>query len=389
MEKKIKIAQVSEYSFALLMFFLPLWRWVENILLAVLILIFFSERKKGINLTNILKNSGVIFFLYLILRSLLDSQFLNDFSSISILLPLLLIPIFFTNLTTDQLNKGLFFLFLGILVMQIIASAGIIDYYFFSVGKKIRLSNYSEINQIISFERPYLGFFSAINVILAYHFFTLKNYWLYLSSILISLILVIVISARLSFIIVILTLFALILDQIKNKTLVIIPLIVIVLTSSVYLILQKNSLFQRFYAIKKDARSIIWTGAIQQINTTKNYVFGNGGQAEIRNTLLEYYKHKAIYKYPPEKKRFIRMNYNTHNQFLNEFVRGGIFGVFLFVFPFFYLFFRNSKEFNIIAILLLFAIFSFCFVENVLARQKGVYLFALILAITNSFYEKK
>ena len=45
MEKKIKIAQVSEYSFALLMFFLPLWRWVENILLAVLILIFFNLLK--------------------------------------------------------------------------------------------------------------------------------------------------------------------------------------------------------------------------------------------------------------------------------------------------------------------------------------------------------
>ena len=389
MENKFKIAQVSTYTFALLMFFLPLWRWVENILLAILILCFFVERKKIINRAAILKNSLIFFAIYVAFRSLVDGQFLNDFPEIIKLLPLLLIPFGINNLTKEQLNIGLLFLFLGILVMQIGSSIGVLDYYFFSDGKKIRLSNYAKINQIIGFERPYLGFFSVINVILAYYFFTLKKQWLYLLPILMSLILIIVISARLSFIIVILILLALILQQIKKKAIILIPLILMVFLSSIYLVFQKNSLTQRFYAINKDARSIIWKGAIEQLNTTKNYFFGNGGQKEIRDNLLEYYKNTAVFVYPPEKDRFVRVNYNTHNQFLNEFIRGGAIGLLLFMFPFLNLFYKNVINFNIISIFLLFSIFSFCFVENILERQKGIYLLALILGITYNFYEKK
>jgi O-antigen ligase len=389
MEKKFNLVQVSTYSFALLLFFLPLWRWVENILLGLLVLIFIITRKKTINISNLLKTSTILFVLYVFLRSTIDYKFVSVFSETLTLIPLLFIPIAFTIITKQQLNKGLLFLFLGILTMQIIASIGIVDYYLFTEAKKIRLSNSAIINEILKFERPYLGFFSAINVILAYYLYMLKKQWIYLLPISISLVLVIVISARLSFIIIFLILFILVLNQLKNKVKILIPLIVMILLTILYLSLQKNSLIQRFYAIKRDSRNIIWKGGMEQINSTKNYIFGNGSQNEIRDNLLNYYKYKAKFNYAPEKKRFIRENYNIHNQFLNEFIRGGFLGVVLLIAPLFIIFYKNLTHFNIISILLLFAIFSFCLVENILERQKGVYLLAIILATTNKFYEKK
>ena len=253
----------------------------------------------------------------------------------------------------------------------------------------MRLSNYSKINQILGFERPYLGFFSALNVIIAYYFFNQKKHLIYLLPILISLVLVIIVSARLSFIIIFLTLLTVLLKKIDTKVKLLIPIIVMIVSSLVYLIVQKNPLSQRFYAIKKDSRTIIWQGAIEQINNTKNYIFGNGGQKEIRDNLLDYYKNRAKYKYPPEKNRYIRVNYNTHNQYLNELIRGGVFGVLLLIFPFCYMFVKNIIKFEIISMLLLFSVFSFGLVENILERQQGVYVFAIILATTNKFYEKK
>ena len=363
-----------------MMFLLPLWRWMENILLGIMFVVFIISKEK-IDLRNVLKYSSVLFFLYVVLRSFVDNQLIIDLSEIVRLIPLLLIPFAFNNLKKNHLEKGMFFMLMGILLMQLVSSIGIIEYYYFSEGKKIRLSNFARINDILYFERPYLGFFSLLSVILSYNFIkTFKN-WIYVTPIFISLVLIIIISARLSFVLTIITLLIVIYDQIRNRVKLSLPIMLILIISSVYLIANKNSLIQRFYAIKRDSRTIIWKGAIQQIESTNSYLFGNGGQKEIREDLLIYYKNKAKFNSNAQKSRFTRVNYNTHNQYLNELIRGGFIGLFMLLFPIFILLLKNYKVSNIIPILLLFSIFSFGIVENILDRQKGVYLLGIILFI--------
>jgi hypothetical protein len=109
MENKFIITQISTYSFAFLMFFLPLWRLIDNILLGVLMILFFVTKNKTINIFNLIKTSTIVFVIYIALRSFIDHQLANDFSELLKLLPLLLIPFAFNILTKEQVNKGLFF----------------------------------------------------------------------------------------------------------------------------------------------------------------------------------------------------------------------------------------------------------------------------------------
>ena len=78
----------------------------------------------------------------------------------------------------------------------------------------------------------------------------------------------------------------------------------------------------------------------------------------------------------------LKKKYNTHNQFLSELIRGGVLGLFLFIFPIIIAIKENIKKKNIINISILVSIVLFLLVENLLERQIGVYLLAIVLTIT-------
>lgn len=376
----IKNNNISVYSYYLLMLFLPLSLLFGNIFLGILFLSILFQKEKPKKVNNIISWSLIVFVGYVILNGILNSSFVSELDNYKMLIPLILIPYCINNMEKKALNRGFIFLVFGILYIQFSAFIGIIDYYYFTDGKKYALKNYSKINNILYYERPYLGYFSVLNIIISYYIFKkLKKKTVAILIFIISLMLIIIISARLSILTVfLLTIIVAYIELNKNQKVIVFCCLTGLLTLFFF---NKSSLKSRFLQINKDARVVIWSGAYSSFQKTNNHMLGSGSQVKTRTELLNHYMHYQKYESTDERNRFIKKNYNTHNQYINELLRGGILGLIIFTFPqlfnLFWGFKRVDKTFNL---LLLISILSFCMVENILERQIGVYLYALILS---------
>jgi O-antigen ligase len=383
MNKQI-IIKLSNYSYFLMMFFLPISLLMGNVFLGILFLsILFQKRKIEFNKTVIF--SLLIFFLFTLINGLLKVDYSIEQNNYIKLLPILLLPYSLGSMSKEIRIKGLVFLFFGVLFIQIHSIIGVIDYYYFTEGKKYALKNYSKINEILHYERPYLGYFSVLNIIISYHFF--KKYNKKLLAVLItlfSLLLIFIISARLAIIIALIVgLIILFVEFNKKKR--IISFSVLLMTIFVFMY-SDSPLKHRLNQINNDARVVIWTGAVESLKKTDRFFFGSGSQTNTRENLLNYYKAHESFTSEDEKNRFITKNYNVHNQYLNEILRGGIFGLIIFIIPQILLLFRNLfNESSTLELLFLISIICFCFVENILDRQVGVYLYAILLSFSSMF----
>ncbi|KGL62082.1 O-antigen ligase family protein [Polaribacter sp. Hel1_85] len=385
MKNKISL-KISTYSYLLLMFFLPISLLLDNIFLIIMFLstLFNVKKVRDNKVTYYL----LAFYLFILFNGLLNYELVLEKENYIKLLPFLLIPFCLENIDNEIKLKGLFFLFISIIIIQVNSVYGIINYYYFTEGKKYALKNYSKINEILNYERPYLGFFSALNIIICFYFFSIKRKrFLSILIAVFSLILIIVISARLAIIVVFFTGVIIFFKEISRRK-VMIALFVLIGTLLIVL-LSDSSLKERFNQIGNDARVVTWNGAIHSFNNTNKYVFGSGSGQKTRIDLLEYYKNYEGFISQDEKNRFISKNYNTHNQYLNELLRGGFIGFFLLLIPQIILLYFNFKKNNVIGLMFLIAIMSFSLVENILDRQVGVYLYALLLSLTRITYKVK
>jgi hypothetical protein len=370
-----------------MMFFLPLSLVLDNIFLGIMFLSIVFNLKK-------LTKSRVFYYLlflllFTVLNSILNNCFFIESENILRLLPLILIPFCLGNIEKNTRRKGLVFLSFAIVIIQLNAIYGIINYYYFTEGKKYALKNYSKINEILNYERPYLGFFSAINVTLSYYYFKLKNKrrWLNISLAIFSLVLIVIISARLAITIVFFTSLVVILVKLNKKYILKTTLLFI---GVIFLIFCSNSsLRERFKQISKDARVVTWKGASVIFLKNSKYIFGSGSEQDTRVNLLEYYRNYDGFDSAAEQNRFINKNYNTHNQYINELLRGGFVGLLLLIIPQAILLYKSVSKKNVLSFMFLVSIMSFSFVENILARQIGVYLFALLLSLSSISYKER
>ncbi|MNT32789.1 hypothetical protein D3C72_1686870 [compost metagenome] len=76
---------------------------------------------------------------------------------------------------------------------------------------------------------------------------------------------------------------------------------------------------------------------------------------------------------------FQTRNYNSHNSFIEFYLIGGIIGLLVFLSFFVYLIYNYRISFPDFGIIL--ALFLFCFVENIMQRQVGCYMFSIITFI--------
>jgi len=373
--------KTANYSYYLLMFFLPISLLLGNIFLSFLFLsILLQKGRKTFNNGVII--SLAVFFLFILINGLSSTNFGVEQNNYKKIIPLILIPFSIINLEKKTRLKGLLFLFFGVLIIQLNSVAGIIDYYYFSEGKKYALKNYSKINEIINYERPYLGYFSVVNIIISYYLFKEKNKKiLAIIATIFSLFLILIISARLSIITILFLIIITVFIEFNKKNRLIALSGLIVLSLLFYF--NNSSLKHRFSQINKDARVVIWKGALNSFTNTENKITGSGSQVNTRKELLDHYKMNDSFESVDEKNRFITKNYNTHNQYLNEILRGGIIGLVIFVFPQLLNLYSNfRKENSILGLLFLLSILCFCLVENILDRQIGVYLYAFILSFS-------
>ena len=384
--KKQLLSNLSNYFYFLLMFFLPISLRIENVFLGMLFLstVFNPKKRTPSNIKYYL----LAFFLFTLINGFLNNYFIVEKENFLRLLPFIFLPFCLEKIDAEIKLKGLIFLLIGILIIQLHSVYGIIDYYYFTEGKKYPLKNYSKINEILNYERPYLGFFSVLNIIICFYYFSVnkkKVLSIFICSFSIGLI--IVVSARLAIIIVVLISLIAMCRDFKRKNIAItlvtlIGLVLIIMTSN-------SSLKDRFSQISKDARVVTWKGAISLYFKSSNYIFGSGSEQNTRDNLLEHYENYDEFCSEDEKNRFINKNYNTHNQYINELLRGGIVGLLLLLIPQIILFYFGIIRNDTLTLMFLVAILSFSFVENILGRQVGVYLYVLLLILTSIPYKAK
>ena len=325
----------------------------------------------------------VIFLSFVLIKSILVGQFLEDLSVIKKLFQTLLIIILSSGLKVSSLEWLKFGVVLGSLAAV-----------FYSLVKIILLIintasfNFAEgpvINETLPVQRLYLGLLCTISLILVLERFFKKQKKINLFLALIFTVFIFLIAARIAIITIILVLLYYLQSKLHRKFKIIALFSVLVLTF--FIISNTPSLSKRilhsdhqvsdtyFQKIQKhEPRYIIWKHSLSLID--KNHALFGYGFEGYQNKLLKKYE-----KIPQLKKRewFIQEQFNSHNQFLDVLLSQGLFGLIIFLL-FIYNLFKESLGSDT-KFLLLLTVIMFFMVYNNFHRVIGVFIFALIYSL--------
>jgi O-antigen ligase len=246
-------------------------------------------------------------------------------------------------------------------------------------------------NAVLVLERPYAGIFSIICIILSFDQILLrtKGKQLFIASLLLSIFFVFFISIRISIVtlFILFLLYGLFYLKVYWKKKAIFSMVIFFIFITVFL-LNKN-IAKRFFiddnlnqtfktTVKFEPRVIIWSCA-SDISKQENFsvLFGTDSYSNIKQSLTKCYSEK-LSDYS-RRNWFVETSFNTHSQFIDLYLIGGIFAILLFA-----LFLINSllisyKDFCSVAIIISFLMFFL--IENVFHRQFGCFIFTIFTSL--------
>jgi O-antigen ligase len=254
------------------------------------------------------------------------------------------------------------------------------------------------VGEVLVTERVYLALVSVISFVFSLDLITRatkRNKIILIINIIIIVLFILLISARMALLsLLLIGVYNLLF--LKKFKLLVLGFILGGLFLSIAFILNEN-LQNRFFYKNKEATFVenfkkweprveIWQCVfiLHGENTVSHKLFGYGSFKTTQEKLLSCYSESI--DDPTKKKWFLKIQYNTHNQFFDFLLALGTFGVILFLTPILLLIYKCRS--NRINISLLMAFLMVCLVENCLHRQIGVYLFGLLLiTVMSSFKE--
>ena len=262
---------------------------------------------------------------------------------------------------------------------------------FYSKFHFLPLSDGWATNAVLLLERPYAGIFSLICIVLSLEQLILKTRFrlIYLASLLLSIFFIFLISIRISILslIAITAIYGVFYLKVSIKKKILSFSIGTLLFLS-FIMLNPN-IAKRFFveeSINKsitqfkelEPRVIIWDCAYQ-VTQQKDFsvLFGTTSYTNMKESMLSCYD-DSIQDYS-RKQWFLFRKYNTHNQYLDFYLIGGVLSlILLFLFLYFYIV-KNRSNFFAIAIISSF--FIMMSVENIFHRQFGCLIFAIFVAL--------
>lgn len=359
----------------------------------LLILLPFTVKKKDLfKLKNIIFLLYFILILWIVIITILTKRY-EDIKIIKkMIIPLL---IFIISLPKLKVKSSIIGFVLGSVITFIISIINIIVYA--KEKTTFQFANGEEINNILYTERPYLGYISVMSFcLLMYlkHFAknTFQIVLIYILSAGIFLFLF-VISARLSIITVFLIIIYLILiGKILYKYKI--GLFVFLIAIAIGAFFTNNNLKERFFInkyddlkfsgfIKEEPRTYIWNCVFEYLGENP-ITFKGIGFYNIEKYMTLCFSSSNKFINNGQREWFVKNHYNTHNQFLDFYLGGGIIAFVLFLSLFLILIFKLYK--NKFSISLIFSLGLFCLFENMLHRQEGGYLFGITLILTLILY---
>ncbi len=388
---KYRLEKTYTYLAALICLSIPFMTYAKafvNIIMICLFLILILTLKKD-KITGLFNPHYLkIFFgflIFVILFSLFNQSFFDDFSETRKIAQTLLLLIVFSQVKNK--NILIFSFIAGTFISTFITDINIINYYLNSFEFLI---SKGAVEDLFITQRLYLGFFIVVSILLLLERFiktsNKKTKYICLLFLVFFLISLFLIASRSAIAIAFLTLASSIIYHIKNKYRI--GLLLVTTIVFLVIILNNKTLSKRFLYSDDSTRNSfiekiktheprydIWKFSTQIFNEYKPYFFGIGTY-KTQQMLIKKYKLMPIEK---RKSWFIERNFNTHNQYLDIIISYGCVGLILFLIllkEIVSLVYKNIYSVNLIISLILFLM-----IENIFHRQLGSFIFALTIVL--------
>jgi len=382
-----KETNAFDVLFAVLAFTIPLSLALPNIFLVFAFLTFLVNRNK--EKTNIYIKLVLFFAGFIILKALFNKGFVENFFMHKHLIAFVAISILAFNIKDTGLVKKGFVL--GVISAVIFTTAQIVLYYL--KNNSIPLGNSSLASELLIIHRPYFGFICFLGIMCSADLINgakgLKERTLYKIAITLFVGFIYLIVARLALGLVFVYVLVIVLRRIKiyNKKLT--PIIGVFIGVVLLLAVNNKNLKKRFHiqntytnTIKvisnQEPRVVIWSCFLKLIKSPHfNYLTGYNDQKRIQSDLNNCYK--SSIQNVSKKEYYLKTKFNTHNQFFDFFLQGGIIGITLFLLILGYSFYLCRFNFTSLFVLVGFVLFLIA--ENLFHRQIGVYLVGVFIPL--------
>ena len=351
-----------------------------------LIMVVSYNKDKVINIVNEkFFKAFTIFFIFIVIYSLFNGSFFEDFAESRKIAQIILLLILF-SFVNDK--RFLIYGFVaGALVSSLITDLNILIYY---LNSSELLISKSSVEDLFITQRLYLGFFVVISIVLLSFLFQTSNrnkqkvfYALLILFFIFSLFLI---SSRSAILIAFLLFLITIIYKSKSVFTIGVLLASLVIFSTI--IITNKNLSNRFLYSQDSVRTSfiekiktheprydIWKFSLQ-IFDEQNLGFFGLGTYKTQELLVEKYKLMPIDK---RKNWFIQRNFNTHNQYIDIILSFGFLGLILFTVFIREIILKTYK--NVYSLNLTLSLILFLVIENLFHRQLGSFILALTIVI--------
>lgn len=380
---------IYDYLFGLLIIILPFSKSLPNIIMGFLFLIFIINFKKQ-DFKKPYKSPYFFLFLlvvYIILKAIINNSFIEDIDFYKKYFYLILIPLLFIKVKNLQLLKISAIITINATI--IISLFKIVHFYHHF--NFIPFADGWATNAVLILERPYAGIFCVIGVILSFDQILLKTKrkYLFVLSFILCAFFIFFISIRISIItlLILFLLYSIFYYKVTWKKKILFATGIFLMFASIFF-LNKN-IMKRFFidgSLNKavqttkqfEPRVIIWSCA-EEITHQNDFsmLFGTISYSNIKKSLVDCYSVSLTNN--SRRIWFVETSYNTHSQFIDFYLIGGLTAIFLFAFFLIKYVFLNRKDFCSVAMILSF-ILILC-IENVFHRQFGCFIFTIFTAM--------
>ena len=383
-----KIDYFFDITFALLLFSLSISVAIPNIILGIISLLFIFK-KRGKLFSNNYINLLILFVTYLFIKALFLNSFINNILIYKHLITILIssILIFHVKNIILVIKGYVYGVFLGVLISFGKIFNFYLEYKYFPFG------NTSDVENLTLIHRPYLGFMCFIAIVLISFLIAKledKNKKLgYLLLTIIFIVFLFTIVARLALFLSLIFITIKISHYFKlSKIKLLITLCSLtIIISSIFLFNKniknrfhiKDSYTETIKVLKnQEPRFVIWKCSLNQIyDINFNFFTGYSDRSIIEEKLTSCYGETI--ENISKRDYYLKTRFNTHNQFFDIFLDGGIIGLGLFLLLFFppLFYFRNNFE----AVFIVLGLITFLVLENLFFRQLGAYLFGILIPL--------
>lgn len=383
-----KIDSLFDIVFSILLFLLPISVAIPNMLLGVLFLVLLLKKDKVIGSSTYIR-LVIIFVFYILFKAFFFNVFFENFNLYKQLFIISILSFLIFNIKNRiVIIKGYV---LGVFFAVAISFFKIFNFYF--SFKTLPFGNTAEVQDLISIHRPYFGFMCLIAIVLTDVLFLKiklkkeKIFYLVLATIIVVFLYVIVARLALFLLIIYLIIKTITYLRFSKVNSILGFITILILITGFFTVNQnlkdrlhiENSYTETIKVLKnQEPRFVIWDCFFNQISDPKfNVYFGYNNRKTIQNNLNSCYSNSI--DNISKRDYYLKTNFNTHNQFFDIFLEGGIIGLILILTIFFFSIYKFSGSFNSLFIICSF--FLFFTLENLFHRQLGVYLFGIFMPL--------